>query len=205
MVHACELLVPFAARMRAVTDPVEEGFARALATGQRDLKVEGVAVHVIDAPDDCIPEWGLGGFTFSPHTIVLAVDPDHELDPTHVYSTLVHECHHAMRWRGPGCGTPFGDRLISEGLAQAFQADCTGEAPLYAQGTPSLSQRQLAFAALDEDPADDGRWFFGATDLPRWFGYQLGYELVTEQLLALNRSAAQLVAEPTATFLDRHR
>ena len=93
----------------------------------------------------------------------------------------------------------------SEGLAQAFEAGCTGEVPLYAQGTPEPSHRQLAFAALGQDPANDGRWFFGSADLPRWFGYQLGYELVTKQLPGLNRSAAQLVAEPAATLLDRHR
>lgn len=205
MADACELLVPSAARMRPVTDGVQEGFVRALAICQRELQVNSVAVHVIDAPDDCIPEWGLGGSTFSPHTIVLAVDPHHDIDPAHVYSTLVHEFHHAMRWRGPGCGTSLGDRLVSEGLAQAFEADCTGEAPLYARGIPVPSHRQLAMAALDEDPANDGRWFFGAADLPRWLGYQLGYELVTKQLPGLHRSAAQLVAEPAATFLDRHR
>lgn len=153
---------------------------------------------------ECIPEWGLGGATYSPHTIVLAVDPDHDIDPADVYSTLVHEFHHAVRWNNPGCGTTLGERLVTEGLAQAFEADCTGQAPLYARGTPSLSHRQLAFAALDEDPANDGRFFFGAADLPRWFGYQLGYDLVTKKLPGLRRSAAQLVAEPAATFLDEH-
>jgi len=61
MAAACELLVPSAARMRPVTDGVKEGFVRAMAICQQDLQVNSVAVHVIDAPDDCIPEWGLGG------------------------------------------------------------------------------------------------------------------------------------------------
>ncbi len=89
------------------------------------LDAGDVAVHLVDAPDECIPEWGIVGTTWGPHCVVLAVDPDHAADPEHVFSTLVHEVHHAMRWRGPGCGTSLRERLVTEGLAQAFEADCT--------------------------------------------------------------------------------
>lgn len=65
--------------------------------------------------------------------------PDHAIDGAHVYSTLVHEIHHAMRWRGPGCGSTLRERLVSEGLAQTFEAECTGVVPLYAEGEVSTS------------------------------------------------------------------
>lgn len=116
-------------------------------------------------------------------------------------STLVHEIHHAMRWRGPGCGTTLRERLVSEGLAQTFEAECTGVVPLYAGGEVTEEQLAMARAALDEDPADDGRWFFGAADLPRWLGYRLGYRLVSERVAAMGSSAAALVDEPAGTFI----
>jgi uncharacterized protein YjaZ len=166
------------------------------------LGATGIDVHVLDAPDECIPEWGIGGFTYGPHTIVLAVDPDHDIDATTIFSTLVHEMHHAIRWRGPGCGTTLGERLVSEGLAQVFESECTGRVPRYAQGEIRQEHRALALAAIREDPADDGRWFFGAADVPRWFGYRLGYSIVEERTNACGRDAAEMVHEPAAVFLS---
>ncbi len=153
-------------------------------------------------PDDCIPEWGIGGSTYGPHAVVLAVDPDHAIAGDHVFSTLVHEIHHGMRWRGPGCGSTLGERLVSEGLAQAFETECTGVVPAYAQGDVLDEHLALAMASRDqEDPAVEGRWFFGAGDLPRWLGYRLGYHLVSARVAALGSDAAALVDEPAETFI----
>jgi uncharacterized protein YjaZ len=104
---------------------------------------------VVDAPDECIPEVGLGGSTYGPHSIVLAVDPDRDIRPSDVLSTLVHEIHHAMRWRGSGCGSSLAERLVSEGLAQVFEFECTGQVPLYAQGDIGPNQRAKVIADLD--------------------------------------------------------
>lgn len=197
----CELVAGHSARTEMALRVLHEPFERAREICARHLGAEGIEIHVIDAPDECIPEWGLGGSAYGPHSIVLAVDPDHDIRASHVYSTLVHEIHHAIRWRGPGCGTTLGERLVSEGLAQAFEHECTGSVPLYAQGQVSPQHRALAIAALDEDPADEGRWFFGAADLPRWFGYLLGYDLVRSRIDAQGSNAAALVHEPAATFL----
>ncbi|HET7357778.1 MAG TPA: DUF2268 domain-containing putative Zn-dependent protease, partial [Nocardioidaceae bacterium] len=158
-------------------------------------------IHILDAPDECIPEWGIGGSAYGPRSIVLAVDPDHQIRASDVYSTLVHEMHHAMRWRGPGCGSTLGERLVSEGLAQVFEQECTGRVPMYAAGDVSSEHRAAAVAALHEDPADEGRWFFGAADIPRWFGYRLAYDLVRSWMDARGGSAAALVQEPAETFL----
>jgi hypothetical protein len=71
------------------------------------LGAEGIDVLFIDAPGGVIPEWGIGGSTYGPHVIVVAVDPEFPgLSEEHLVSTLVHEFHHAMRWRGPGAGGP---------------------------------------------------------------------------------------------------
>lgn len=106
-----------------------------------------------------------------------------------------------MRWRGPGCGSTLRERLVSEGLAQTFEAECTGVVPLYAEAEVTDEHLALAHATLDEDPAKDGRWFFGAGDLPRWLGYRLGYRIVSERVAAMGSNAAALVNEPAETFI----
>lgn len=196
-----ELVSGNAGRTQRVLPSLVEPFKQAREACVEHLGAEGIEIHVIDAPDECIPEWGLGGSAYGPHSVVLAVDPDRQIRPPDVFSTLVHEMHHVMRWRGPGCGSTLGERLVSEGLAQVFEQDCTGRLPMYAAGGVSPEHRALAVAALHEDPANDGRWFFGAADLPRWFGYRLGYGIVKSWIDSRGGSAAEMVHEPAETFL----
>ncbi len=72
--------------------------------------------------------------------------------------------------------------------------------PLYAAGEVTPEQLDLAVGAFDEHPVDERRWFFGAGDLPRWFGYRLGYQMVSKRIAALGSDAAALVNEPTRPF-----
>jgi uncharacterized protein YjaZ len=102
--------------------------------------------------------------------------------------------------RGPGPGSTLGERLVTEGLAEVFEAQMTEGRPLYAQGEIRAEHRALARRHLDEDPADEGRWFFGSKDLPRWFGYRLAYEAVASALDALDSDPAAMVHEPATTF-----
>lgn len=196
-----ELVSGSGARVQGVLPSLLSPFEKARDTCSERLGAEGIEIHVLDAPDECIPEWGIGGSTYGPHSIVLAVDPDHRISASDVYSTLVHEIHHAMRWRGPGCGSALGEWLVSEGLAQVFESECTGSVPMYSQGEVSVEHRTLAVAALHEDPAHEGRWFFGASDLPRWFGYRLGFSIVKEWMDARGQNATEMVHEPAETFL----
>jgi uncharacterized protein YjaZ len=201
MAEPCELVVKHSARTRRVLGVLEDPFQEARDLCADRLGAGDIEVHVVDAPDECIPEMGLGGYTYGPHSIVLAVDPDHDIRPSDVLSTLVHEIHHAMRWRGPGCGSSLAERLVSEGLAQVFEYECTARVPIYAQGETRAEHRAVAIAAFDEDPADEGRWFFGAGDLPRWFGYRFGFQLASQVIESLGSDAATLVREPVAMFV----
>jgi hypothetical protein len=99
MTHGIELVAGSALRTRTAVRAFEEPFNEAVAACSARLQAEAIEVHLIEAPDEVIPEWGLGGYTYGPHTVVIAVDPDHVLDPRHVFSTVVHEIHHAMRSR----------------------------------------------------------------------------------------------------------
>jgi uncharacterized protein YjaZ len=195
-----ELVAGRAPRMHAALRAFEEPFQEAVAVCRSRLHAEAIDVHVIDAPDEVIPEWGLGGYTYGPHTVVIAVDPDRVLDPLNVFSTVVHELHHAMRWRGPGPGSSLRERLVTEGLAQVFEAETTQRPPFYAKGDLDEEDRALANRHLDEDPADEGRWFFGSKDVPRWFGYRLGYSVVAHALESLDSDSAAMVREPATTF-----
>ncbi|MGH3471405.1 MAG: DUF2268 domain-containing putative Zn-dependent protease [Nocardioidaceae bacterium] len=200
MTNGIEMVVGTAPRMRTAIRSIEEPFHRAVALCCTRLDVGDVEVHVIDAPDEVIPEWGLGGYTYGPHTVVIAVDPDHVLDPLDVFSTVVHEIHHVVRWRGPGPGSSLAERLVTEGLAQVFEAEALGRPPLYAQGRVAEDERARAIRHLEEDPADEGRWFFGSKDISRRFGYRLGYDVVATALGALGSDASAMVCEPAATF-----
>jgi uncharacterized protein YjaZ len=60
--------------------------------------------------------------------------------------------------------------------------------------------RDVVAGHLHEEPADEGRWFFGSAELPRWFGYRLGYEAVRAALETLGSDAADMVTEPSETF-----
>lgn len=96
------------------------------------LQAEGIDVLFIDSPDEVIPELGVGGYTYGPHVIIVAIDPDFpDLSEHHLLSTLVHELHHAMRWRGSGCRGDLGEMMVSEGMAQLFEEEVTGVRPLY--------------------------------------------------------------------------
>ena len=198
----CELLMGQGERLRKARPIIQEAFHEAADVSADRLGAADITIHVVDAPDEVIPEWGVGGYTYGPHSVVLSVDPDHDIESADVLSTLVHEIHHAMRWRGPGPGTSLGERLVTEGLAQVFEVEATGLLPLYAHGDVVPEHRALALARLDEDPADEGLWFFGRGALPRWFGYRLAFAIVSNDVLARNSSAAALLHEPAATFLD---
>ncbi len=180
---------------------VDEAFAIARDRCDELLGASDVDVHVMAAPDECIPQWGVGGFTHGPHAVLVAVDPDHDVRREHVVSTVVHELHHAVRWQGPGCGTSLGERLVSEGLAEAFEVECTGREPLYALGEVDPGTRSRALRLLAEDPVDEGRWFFGSGDVPFWFGYRLGYELVSRALPQIGLTASGAVDVPAPVVL----
>lgn len=109
---------------------------------------------------------------------------------------IVHELHHALRWRGPGYGCTLGEALVTEGLAGQFAQQLYGGPP--EKWEVSLAADDLAHAAQDAMTTWDDRnynhaaWFFG-TD-PAWRGYALGYALI-------GRYLAEHPAETPATLV----
>jgi hypothetical protein len=167
------------------------------------IGAEGIDVAFVDAPSDTIPEWGVGGYSYGRHAVLVALDPDVDLEERRVTATLVHEFHHAMRERGPGCGGTLGDMLVSEGLAQLFEEEVTGEAPFYSRVAITDEEIALARDSLRLQPFSQSKWFFGTDGVTRSFGYTYGYQICRSFARSAKASAASLVLVPTDAVL-RH-
>lgn len=173
---------------------VRAGFDDAVRLVAPVLQVAGLDVAALDVPGMAIPGWGCGGYTYGPRSILLALDPEDDgLTVDHVRATIVHEMHHVARERGPGCGTSLRERIVSEGLAMLFEEQMLGRASEFAHQDISDDDIALAVADLNEDPADDGRWFFHAGGVPLWFGYTLGYRWARDYAAAQGIQASDLV------------
>lgn len=166
------------------------------------LQAEAIDVMFIASPNEAIPEMGVGGYTYGPHVIVVAIDPDSSnLSEAHLLSTLIHEFHHAMRWRGPGCGGNFGAMLVSEGLAQLFEEEVLGTPPIYSQVAISDSEVESARSIFNQEEFSHPKWFFGAEDIIKWFGYTFGYRLCSNYANSVGMRASELVDVPTREVL----
>lgn len=181
------------------TDAVTQGFLEAVSLAAPLLELANVDVMGMDSPDQTIPSWGCGGFTYSAHTVVLALDPDNQaLSLERVRATLVHEFHHIAREHGPGCGTSLRERIVSEGLAMLFEEQVLGRASEFAHVDIDDHDIDRAITQLDQDPADEGLWFFHSGDVPLWFGYTLGYRWAKAYSQRTGLSASDLVDVPAA-------
>ena len=157
-----------------------------------------------------IPGWGVGGYSPGTDTLWMSLDPELRGTPGLIDERLprmvVHELHHAARWRGPGYGFTLLDAMVAEGLADHFAVQVLGGAP--APWTDALDDAQRAVLQkraakqLDLNPYSHAGWFFGAEeDIPNWAGYTLGFELVAEYLARQpGATAASLVDAPSARF-----
>ena len=183
---------------------VQAGYDDAVHLVMPVLNVGGVDVAAIDAPGMAIPGWGCGGYTYGQHSILLALDPEDEgFTVDHVRATIVHELHHVARERGPGCGTSLRERIVSEGLAMLFEEQVLGRASEFAHQDIGHDDITRAVAALDEDPANDGLWFFHAGDLPLWFGYSLGYRWARAYAAAHGTTASDLAHTPAIAIAEQ--
>jgi uncharacterized protein YjaZ len=172
---------------------VTTAFDRAIELTVSLIGLNDVDVAAIDAPDLTIAGWGCGGYTYGPHTVVLALDPAAQIQQGRIVPTLVHEFHHVVRERGPGCGSSLRERFVSEGLAMLFEEQVLGTASEFARQSVDAGDIAAAIAALDENPVDEGRWFFHASEVPLWFGYTVGYRWGRAHAASVSRSASELV------------
>jgi len=178
-------------------------FDSSAGAAQNLLQAEGIDVLFIDSPVEAIPEMGVGGYTYGPHVIIVAMDPESpNLTEQHLATTLVHEFHHAMRWRGPGCGGDLGAMLVSEGLAELFEEQVLGVPPMYSQASITGSEVEQAKLEFHHQPFSQSKWFFGAEGVTRMFGYTYGYRICKDYATSTGRQASELVDVPIHEVLE---
>ncbi len=185
-----------------LVDDINEAFQAAVTPAKELLGLEGVDVLVIDAPDDVIPEWGVGGYTYGPHAILVALEPSATVDRHHIERTLVHEFHHTMRWRGQGCGGSLGQMLVSEGMAELFEEQVLGEAPFFSRVSITDDEIAAARAVLYEPVFNQKKWFFGADGITFSFGYAYGYQVCRAYANATGKSASELIGVSSREVLE---
>jgi uncharacterized protein YjaZ len=150
------------------------------------LPLTAVKIIVVPDPKRAIPNYGIGGYTPNANTVFIYLDlafPEFSrVLAERLPSTLVHEFHHCMRWRGPGYGRTLFEALITEGLAEHFALELLGAKNPWSNAFPREDTAKflaLAQPEFDSTTYNHPRWFFGRDPaLPRWTGYTLGFRLV---------------------------
>lgn len=203
MRHVTSHLANSSGRLDAHRDVIASAFESASRSAGDLLQAETIDVMFIASPGEAIPEMGVGGYTYGPHVIVVALDPENlNFSEQYLVTTLIHEFHHAMRWRGPGCGGDLGDMLISEGLAQLFEEEVLGVPPMYSQVGITEAEVELAKLELHQQPFNQSKWFFGGDGITRLFGYTFGYRICSGYTESTGRRASELVNVPTREVLE---
>ena len=181
---------------------IDAAFASATTYARKQIGAEGIDVIFVDAPNEAIPEWGVGGVTVSPFFILVSVDPAFALDRQKIEATLVHEFHHAMRWRVVDFSGDLAQMLVSEGLAQLFEEDFIGEPPFYSDADITEQEVAMANRDLHAQPFNQQKWFFGAEGVTKHLGYTYGYRLCKKYSLAVGKSASELLGVSAKEVLD---
>lgn len=175
------------------------------------MPVDGVTIRVLADPTRIIPELGFGGFTPNSEEVQLFVDPAWpnlaQSLATELFPLLAHELHHTMRHRTAGYGSALFNAMISEGLADYFSIEVAGvDPPIWStalMGAELEAWMERASEGWLQGPYDHDGWFFGTdSEIPRWAGYSIGFELV-RRFLSSNptRRASDLFGEPALSFL----
>lgn len=161
---------------------------------KRKLPIKDVDIVFYDNPQGTIDEiGGIGGFTPNANSIFISLNPQHprfrDALKEELLFTLVHELHHTIRWQKSVEGDTLLEALIFEGLADHFAMEITGrQNPLPWSRALTPEQKKVFLkkaSAMWMEPAyDNNLWFFGSDPekIPRWTGYTLGYDLVSDYL-----------------------
>ncbi|MDO8617312.1 MAG: DUF2268 domain-containing putative Zn-dependent protease [Candidatus Uhrbacteria bacterium] len=208
---ASKKMRPYAKRLKFLT-------VGAVKSVKRLLSLTNIDIVFSDYPEGAIPEIGIGGFTPNAHTLFISLNLQYpklkKMIGKELLPLLVHELHHAIRWRKPGYGSTLWEQMITEGLADHFSMEVTGaKIPPRWSRALTVQQKKIlwrhAKLLLHHSPlnsVDHRAWFFGSKEkkIPRWTGYTLGYDIVAAYLKTHPKAkASTLVDVPADLFLGK--
>ena len=180
---------------------------------QRKISLDNIDILIreSDSPELLKDLNGIGAYCPSGHFVQLAIDINHSSfgkSPAMIIEkSLIHELHHASR-RQAGVKIDNGsflECLISEGLADYFVYEITGDLPKWTTAvrfknkkTLLAKVKQMANTKMTPQKYED--WFIAGSKrhkIPRWTGYALGFEIV-KNFLEKNpeKSAGSLITIP---------
>ncbi len=159
-----------------------------------------------------IPETGEVGSAVAPARVNWTVDPSRfggiaSIAQSSLRHTLYHECHHLVRFarlRNPEVAATLMDRVISEGLATAFQRDFSGWRPPYGDYPDDVLAWVEELLEVPESERWD-QWMFRHPDGRRWIGYRAGTYIADRAISESGQSAAELVVTPHEEILKLAR
>jgi uncharacterized protein YjaZ len=197
-------------RLRPYATEILAAAGHTLALIHDVLNTSGIDVVIGDNPLATIPETGFGGSTPNSHLVLIWADPtnDHFRHGfrDQLRHTISHEIYHAVRnkfvpWTSD---TLFG-AMISEGLADHFDIQLNGGgAPLWASAIKKTELDHFlekAAPLFDSREYDHRAWFFGdSSDIPRWAGYSMGFQIVDAYLRKTGKKVSELVAAQPTIF-----
>jgi uncharacterized protein YjaZ len=204
--HAVEIEGPKSGRTLSAAEQAELQRVADAAFGEARSLLEGLPARltlIVSFGKEVIPETGETGAAGFPGNVALTLDPDRDVLATihtFVRPCLLHELHHlARKSRVPG-PIALRDRVISEGLATAFERDTAKTAPPWGEVTPEVADWAREILGLPES-AEVEPWFKARPDGRRFVGSRVGAFLVDRASKASKKSPAQLVFAPTAEVL----
>ena len=166
---------------------IREMVVTALGEINKVLPIDNLQIRILDNSNLVIPEIGMGGFNPNPNEVIIAIDAAYEsIDSSlevNLIPQLAHEIHHAKRRRSVGYGNTLLEAMVSEGLADHFSIELVGIDPppwsVALQNQALQEWTQKASISWNEPSYDHDSWFYGTgTNIPRWAGYAIGFELV---------------------------
>lgn len=171
---------------------IEKQSEKAIKKVAARIPISNVDIVFYDNPKEAIPEIGIGGYTPSPHLVLIALNPQfpnfNKTVNQEIARTIAHELYHCLRSRGPGYGKSLLAAMVSEGMADHFDLEVNGGKPRL--WNVALSDKQMfnlgekAKKEFQNENYNHNEWFFGSKDgtIPRWSGYTLGFKLVSDYL-----------------------
>ena len=185
----------------------------ALKRIQEFIEVSDLDVMLVPTPNLSHPRFPVSGYCHNDHAVDCSVNPDHPMYETtfdvEVPRSMVHEIHHALRYRFAGPWT-VGENLVLEGLALC--AECsTGCPPVEFEALPkdvlksliSKAHRQKDFPINPNEDYKKFNWIWEAHSSDHVANmYYVGRNIVTNALAKTKQDAFLAIDKPYQWFFD---